>query len=191
MTDKPKRQKKDKAARNERNAGNDGRPANAEQPVGAERGANEEQPGNAEAQERPVRIKYPKEFFETFDPPEGARFLTLREVQVGVKPGYILRKVGQAYMVMPTGPRMKEYQGMITLNETGAFLFTESQKPESSREKLIEACKAEYGATDEEAMQAVRAFVNQCADCGLFEHITRTFDMQTGFEVTEDDEIEQ
>ena len=61
---------------------------------------------------------------------------TYAQVRVGVRKGYILRKVGEAYMVMPTGPRMKEYRGMITLNETGAFLFKESQKPEPTRDKL-------------------------------------------------------
>lgn len=119
--------------------------------------------------------------------PEGARYLTLRTVIIGVKPGYILRKVGQAYMVMPTGPRMKEYQGMITLNETGAFLFKESQKPEPTKQKLIDACIAEYGATEEEAQKAVDAFVLQCADCGLFEFENKILDTVTGKEVTEDE----
>ncbi|MCL1964293.1 MAG: PqqD family peptide modification chaperone [Firmicutes bacterium] len=119
--------------------------------------------------------------------PEGARYLILRDVQIGVKPGYILRKVGQAYMVMPTGPRMKEYQGMITLNETGAFLFQESQKPEPTKAKLIEACKAEYGASEEEAGEAVDAFVLQCAECGLFEFVTKILDTFTGKEITEDE----
>ncbi|MCL1795857.1 MAG: PqqD family protein [Clostridia bacterium] len=90
-------------------------------------------------------------------------------VRIGVRPGFMLRKVGQAYMVMPTGPRMKEYEGMITLNETGAFLFKESQKPDVSKEKLIAACIEEYGATEEEAKQSVDMFVLQCGQCGLFE----------------------
>jgi len=119
--------------------------------------------------------------------PEDARHVTTRSVKIGVKPGYILRKVGQAYMVMPTGPRMKEYQGMITLNETGAFLFKESQKPEPTKTKLIEACKQEYGATDEEALEAVDAFVLQCAECGLFEFENKFWDIATGKEITEDE----
>lgn len=110
--------------------------------------------------------------------PKPDRYLILRTIKIGVKPGYVLRKVGQAYMVMPTGPRMKDYKGMITLNETGAFLYKESEKEEPTRDKLIEACIAEYGATQEEAEQAVDSFVKQCAQCGLFEYEKRVFDTQ-------------
>ena len=100
-------------------------------------------------------------------PLEDGEQLTI--VRIGVRPGFMLRKVGQAYMVMPTGPRMKEYEGMITLNETGAFLFKESQKPEPTKQSLIAACIEEYGATQEEAEQAVDMFVMQCGECGIFE----------------------
>lgn len=93
---------------------------------------------------------------------------TYAQVRVGVRKGYILRKVGEAYMVMPTGPRMKEYRGMITLNETGAFLFKESQKPEPTREKLIKAAMEEYKVGEEEAAENVDSFIQQCADCHLF-----------------------
>lgn len=90
-----------------------------------------------------------------------------RFVNVKLNDGYVLRKVGQAYMVMPTGARMKDYQGMITLNETGAFLYKEVEKEGSSKEKLIEACMAEYNVPEEEATQAVDSFIEQCSDCGL------------------------
>lgn len=90
-----------------------------------------------------------------------------RFVNVKLNDGYVLRKVGQAFMVMPTGARMKDYQGMITLNETGAFLFKEAEKEGSNKEKLIEACMAEYSVPEEEAKEAVDSFVEQCAECGL------------------------
>lgn len=101
---------------------------------------------------------------------EGQYQVVFRDIIPRVKPGFVLRKVGQAYMVMPTGPRMKEYEGMITLNETGAFLYKEAEKPDTTPAKLIEACQKEYGATDEEAKQAVDMFIKQCAQVGLFEY---------------------
>ena len=88
-------------------------------------------------------------------------------------------------MVMPTGPRMKEYQGMITLNETGAFLFKEAQKKDPTEQKLIDACITEYDATPEEAAKATRAFLTQCAQCGLMETETKFIDTRAGKEVTE------
>ncbi|MDR0898151.1 MAG: PqqD family protein [Oscillospiraceae bacterium] len=118
---------------------------------------------------------------------EHPRYLRINTIDVQLKPGFVLRKVGQAYMVMPTGPRMKDYQGMITLNEEGAFLYREMEKPEPSREKLVEACKKQYDATDEEANKAIDMFVQQCADCGLFPVITRFYDTVEEREVTEDE----
>ncbi len=108
-------------------------------------------------------------------------------VEKGIRPGYVLRKVGQAFMVMPTGPRMKEYQGMITLNETGAFLFEEMQKPEPSLEKLIQACVDKYDDTTwEEANDAVLSFLNQCCDCNLIEFDER-FIRDDGVEMTREE----
>ncbi len=103
--------------------------------------------------------------------PETETTFTIQQVKVGVRKGYLLRKVGDAYMVMPTGPRMKEYRGMITLNETGAFLFKEAQKPEASRQSLIDAAIAEYKVGEMEAAENVDSFIQQCAQCNLFAQI--------------------
>jgi hypothetical protein len=115
------------------------------------------------------------------------RYIKMREIMIALLPGFVLRKVGQAYMVMPTGPRMKDYQGMITLNETGAFLYREMEKPEPSKEKLVEACMKEYEATEEEAKKAVNLFIGQCAECGLFASTVRYYDTVEQREVTEDE----
>ncbi len=123
---------------------------------------------------------------QQFEPAFG-RYIQMHSVKLGVKPGYILRKVGQAYMVMPTGPRMKDYKGMITLNETGAFLFKQSQRENVTKPDLIEACKTEYGADDEEAEKAVDAFVQQCAQCGLFELESKIIDLKEQREVSQDE----
>lgn len=118
---------------------------------------------------------------------EESPYTIFQIIDVKIKPGFVLRKVGQAFMVMPTGPRMKEYQGMITLNETGAFLFKEVQKEGATKQKLIDACIAEYSATPEEATKAVDAFILQCAECGLMEREIRVLDKRTGKEVTKDE----
>lgn len=115
------------------------------------------------------------------------RFSLYREIDIGVKPGYVLRKVGQAYMVMPTGPRMKDYEGMITLNETGAFLYKESEKPEATRDKLVEASMKEYNVDEEEAGKAVDSFITQCAGCGLFEYREVIYDNIDDKLVTKDE----
>lgn len=115
---------------------------------------------------------------------EQSPYTGLRMIKPVIREGFMLRKVGQAFMVMPTGPRMKEYQGMITLNETGAFLFKQAQpKEEPTHAKLVKACIEAYGATQEEAVAAVDAFLMQCADCGLMESELKITDRRTGLEV--------
>lgn len=109
-----------------------------------------------------------------------AKTYSQTQVQVGVKSGYVLRKVGEAYMVMPTGARMKEYRGMITLNETGAFLFKEAQKPEASRDKLVHAAMEEYKVGELEAAENVDSFIQQCAQCNLFEFFTQSVTVYRG-----------
>lgn len=80
--------------------------------------------------------------------------------------GFVTRKVGDAYMVVPTGTRMKEYKGMITVNETGAFLFDQVKERRSAQE-LVDALKKEYEIDDETAFEAVSAFVDQCSFANL------------------------
>jgi len=82
------------------------------------------------------------------------------------KPGFVVRKVGEAYMVVPTGARMKEYKGVISINETGAFLF-DRIKERTSHVELAKLLVEEYGITPPEAMQAVHMFVEQCSFAGL------------------------
>ena len=83
---------------------------------------------------------------------------TYAQVRVGVRKGYILRKVGEAYMVMPTGPRMKEYRGMITLNETGELLW--DMLPNAADEAALVHALTEAYEVDEATAQAdVRAFM--------------------------------
>lgn len=120
-------------------------------------------------------------------PKEESPYVALQLINIKIKPGFVLRKVGQAFMVMPTGPRMKEYQGMITLNETGAFLFKEAQKENPTKRKLMDACIAEYQATEEEALEAVDAFILQCAQCGLMGADIKVIDKRTGQEVPKDE----
>jgi hypothetical protein len=66
---------------------------------------------------------------------------------------------------------MKEYKGVITVNETAAFLFDKVDE-ERSTKYLMDALKEEYGIDDETAFGAISAFVDQCGFAGLLESET-------------------
>lgn len=40
-----------------------------------------------------------------------------------IKEGFILRNVAGSYVVVPIGEATLDFNGMMSLNETGAFLF--------------------------------------------------------------------
>jgi len=82
------------------------------------------------------------------------------------KEGFVVRKVGDARMVIPTGPRMKEYKGVITINETGAFLFDLVKEPRTLKQAM-DALIAEYGIDENTAYDAVAAFAHQCNEAKL------------------------
>lgn len=44
---------------------------------------------------------------------------------IRAKKGFILRRLGQEYMVVPIGEASKNLNGMIRMNETGAFYWKE------------------------------------------------------------------
>ena len=75
-----------------------------------------------------------------------------------IKEGFILREVAGDTIVMPGGDI--ELNGMITLNETGAFLW-KLLETETTEEELARAIVKEYSVDEETAAAAVHNFVEK------------------------------
>ncbi len=75
-----------------------------------------------------------------------------------VKKEYILKTVAGQHIVVPIGAEAKRFHGMITLNDTGKFLF-ESLSHETSIEQLILMLVEAYDVTPEIAKKDVEKFV--------------------------------
>ncbi len=60
-----------------------------------------------------------------------------------IKDDFILRKVADSYVVVPVGSMTLNFNGIINLNETGAFLFGVLQKGAKEKE-LLEKMMDEY-----------------------------------------------
>jgi hypothetical protein len=78
-----------------------------------------------------------------------------------IKEGFVLRKVSDANVVIATGKAALEFNGMITLNSTGVFLWEELQKGCESKDKLAERLLKEYDVSPEIAKKDVYAFVEK------------------------------
>ena len=61
-----------------------------------------------------------------------------------IKEGFIIKKLGIGYIVVTVGDASMDFNGVIRLNETGAFLWQSIQDGADSREKLIQAMKEIY-----------------------------------------------
>lgn len=76
-----------------------------------------------------------------------------------IKEGFILKSVADSFVVVPTGANIVDFSAMITLNETGAFLW-ETLKNDVTEEKLTSALMSEYEVDKETADEDVAEFVS-------------------------------
>ena len=76
-----------------------------------------------------------------------------------IKEGFILRKVGSQYVVAATGKASEHFNGMLRLNETGAFAFRLLQ--EGVTEDRLAAClMAEYEVSGETVRRDMERFLS-------------------------------
>lgn len=75
-----------------------------------------------------------------------------------IKEGFILRQVAGDTVVLPSGDM--DINAMITLNETGSFLWQKLEQ-ETTIEELVAAVLAEYDADEATAKAAVESFVEK------------------------------
>lgn len=82
-----------------------------------------------------------------------------------IKNGFLLRQVAGQNVVLPAGDTL-DLNVMITLNETGAFLWEHLQQ-ETTEEELVQALLGEYEVSEAVAASAVAAFVKKLEENGF------------------------
>ena len=83
-----------------------------------------------------------------------------------LKEGFMLKEVAGSYIVIPVG--QVDFTAMITVNETGAFLW-EQLMDGSSVEELCANMVQEYAIDEQTARRDIEAFLNILSDNGLLE----------------------
>lgn len=76
-----------------------------------------------------------------------------------IKDGFILRKIAGEDIVVPIGNNIADFNGVIRLNESAAFLWRELQE-ELSKEDLISKLRNEYEIDEELASTDVQDFLD-------------------------------
>ncbi|MBP3653965.1 MAG: PqqD family protein [Oscillospiraceae bacterium] len=79
-----------------------------------------------------------------------------------IKNGFVLRQVAGQTVVLPADSAL-DLNMMITLNETGAFLWERLQN-DTDEAALVVALLEEYDVDEETAKQSVQAFVKKLSD---------------------------
>ncbi len=85
-----------------------------------------------------------------------------------IKKGFVLRIVGGESVVVPVGALSKDFHGMITLNETGAFLW-KFYTEEHTEEEGVAALLGEYEVEESIVRADVHAFVETILGNGFAE----------------------
>ena len=85
-----------------------------------------------------------------------------------IKKDFILRKVADSYVVVPVGKMTLDFNGIINLNETGAFLFGLLQQG-ADREELLAKMLEEYDVTSEKAAADINKFLEKVKAADVLE----------------------
>ena len=75
-----------------------------------------------------------------------------------IKEGFILRQIAGEDIVVPIGNNIADFNGVIRLNESAAFLWRELQS-EISKTDLVNKLKSEYEIGEELATKDVEDFI--------------------------------
>lgn len=85
-----------------------------------------------------------------------------------IKKGFLLREVDGTAIVVAVGAAAREFNGMITLNSVGAFLWREIDKG-ATESDLVAALLNEYEVEEAVAAKDVSAFVNKMREAGILD----------------------
>lgn len=80
----------------------------------------------------------------------------------------MMKKVGNEFVVMSIDTKLVNLNGMISLNESGAFLF-EKLKEEIQEEDLLKVFLDEYEIDEATAKKDLETFINHLKENQLLE----------------------
>ncbi|WP_040412432.1 PqqD family protein [Desulfosporosinus sp. OT] len=76
-----------------------------------------------------------------------------------IRDGFMLREIAGQWVVVPLGEKVVEFNGIMTLSQSGALLWQVLEK-NASEEDLVEVILKEYTIDKETAETDVREFVS-------------------------------
>lgn len=81
---------------------------------------------------------------------------------------FAMREIAGNYIVIPVGEKSMDFNAMITLNETGAFLWKQLEE-EKNEQELLNLMLEEYEIDDKTAEADLEKFVEKLDAAGILE----------------------
>lgn len=85
-----------------------------------------------------------------------------------IKDGFMLRKIADTFIIIPLGEKVVEFNGLMTLSESGALLWNTLQNSVSQID-LVEVLQSEYKIDKHTASADVDEFLSELTKKGLIE----------------------
>lgn len=85
-----------------------------------------------------------------------------------IKEGFLLRNIAGSNIVVPVGAASVDFNGMITLNDSGAFLWKELEKG-GDEETLTAALLREYDVDEATARSSAIDYIQKLDEAGVLE----------------------
>lgn len=73
---------------------------------------------------------------------------------------FVIREIAGDFIIVPTGSTALQFNGLMTVNEVGAFLWKLLQQ-ETTEEALLQNVVSEYDVEEETARQDIEEFLQQ------------------------------
>ena len=85
-----------------------------------------------------------------------------------IKSGFILRSIAGSNVVVAVGQRTLDFNGMITLNDTAAFIWKQLEQ-ETGEEEIVAAVLKEYEVDEAHARDSVAHFLKTLREVGCLD----------------------
>ena len=92
------------------------------------------------------------------------------DVQLQAHPDIIVRQIGEEWILVPTGELAQHFNGMVSLNEFGYFIWQQLQQPHTIGE-VLQAASETYGNSLGMQDIEIRSFIHEYALMGLFHEV--------------------
>lgn len=85
-----------------------------------------------------------------------------------IKKGYLVREIAGCHVVVPIGERVIDFKGIMTLNDSGCFIW-KCLSEEISYNRLLASVLDEYEVDEATAKADLNEFLNSACESGVLE----------------------